>query len=68
MGSATLHLFLVYMLLLEDVTFASNVFGTCVLVIISSYVVFSKSVLNLILYQLFVNSIIILFQLQTLCM
>jgi hypothetical protein len=30
----TLYLFLVYMLLLEDVTYASNVFGTYVIVII----------------------------------
>jgi hypothetical protein len=34
MGSMTLYLFLIYMLLLEDVTYASNVFETYIIVII----------------------------------
>ena len=33
-GSVTLYLFLIYMLLLEDVAYASNVFGTYINVII----------------------------------
>jgi hypothetical protein len=42
MGLATLYSILIYMLLSQDVTYASNVFGTYVIVIISSYVVFSN--------------------------
>jgi len=34
-GSVTLYLFLMYMLLSEEVTYASNVFGTYINVIIS---------------------------------
>jgi hypothetical protein len=41
-GSATLYSILIHMLLPKDVTYASNVFGTYVIVIISSYVVFTN--------------------------
>ena len=58
----TLYLFLVYMLLLEDVTYASNVFETSVIVIISSYVVVSKIRFELDTILVIVNSIVILFR------
>ena len=38
----TLYSVLIYMLLLEDVAYASNVFGTYIIVIIESYVVFTN--------------------------
>ena len=47
MDSATLYLFLVYMLLLEDVTYASSVFETYIIVTILKYVVLAIIIVNL---------------------
>ena len=64
MGSVTLYLFLIYMLLAEDVTYASNVFGTYINVIIRKLCCFHKSVLKPKLVLLLVNPFVILFLLQ----
>ena len=58
MGSATLYLFLVYMLLLEDVTYASSVFETYVIVTILKLCCFSYHICKLGNILFFVNSII----------
>ena len=57
----TLYLFLVYMLLLEDVTYASSVFKTYVIIIILKLCCFSHRICKLGNIVLFVNSIVILF-------
>ena len=62
MGSVTLYLFLVYMLLLEDVTYDSSVFETYVIVIILKLCCFSHRICKLGNILLFVNSIVILFR------
>ena len=61
MGSVTLYSFLVYMPLLEDVTYASSVFETYVIVIILKLCCFSHRICKLGNILLFVNSIVILF-------
>ena len=57
-GSTTLYLFLIYMLLLEDVTYASSVFETYVIVIILKLCCFSHRICKLGNILLFVNSIV----------
>ena len=49
-GLVTLYLFLIYMLLSEDVTYVSSVFETYIIVIIESYVVFTNRFWNPNLY------------------
>ena len=64
MGSVTLYLFLIYMLLLEDVTYASNVFGTYINVIIWKLCCFPLTGFENQTVLLFVNPFAILFSLQ----
>ena len=63
MGSVTLYLFLIYLLLLEDVTYASSIFETYVIVIILKLCYFSHRICKLGNILLFVNSIATLFML-----
>ena len=64
MSSVTLYLFLIYMLLLEDITYASNVFGTYINIIILKAMLFSLIGFETQLVLLFVNPFVILFSLQ----
>ena len=64
MGSVTLYLFLIYMLFLEDVTYASNVFGTYINVIIWKLCSFPLIGFENQIVLLFVNPFVILFLLQ----
>ena len=68
MGSVTLYLFLVYMLLLEDVTYASSVFETYVIVTILKLCCFSYHICKLGNILLFVNSIVNIISAATPCM
>ena len=68
MGSATLYLFLVYMLLLEDVTYASSVFETYVIVTILKLCCFSYHIYKFGNILLFVNSIVNIIFAATPCM
>ena len=68
MGSTTLYLFLVYMLLLEDVNYASNVFETYVIVTILKLCCFSYHIYKLGNILLFVNSIVNIISATTPCM
>ena len=68
MGSTTLYLFLVYMLLLEDVTYASSVFEACVIVTILKLCCFSYHICKLGSILLFVNSIVNIISATTPCM
>ena len=61
MGSATLYSVLIYILLSEDVTYASNVFETYVIVTILKLCCFNYHICKLGNILLFVNSIVILF-------
>ena len=68
MGSVTLYLFLIYMLLLEDVTYASSVFETYAIVIILKLYCFSYHICKLGNILLFVNSVVNIISTATPCM
>ena len=68
MDLVTLYLFLVYLLLLEDVTYASSVFETYVIVIILKLRCFSHCICKLGNILLFVNSIVNIISAATPCM
>ena len=64
MGLVTLYLFLIYRLLSEDVTYASNVFGSYINVIIWKLCCFPLTGFENQTVLLFVNHFVILFPLQ----
>ena len=68
MGLATLYLFLVHMLLLEDVTYDSSVFESYVIVTILELSCFSYHICKLSNILLFVNSIVNIISIVTPCM
>ena len=68
MGSVTLYLFLIYMLLLGDVSYASSVFETYVIVTILKLCCFSYHICKLGKILLCVNSIVNIIFAATPCM
>jgi hypothetical protein len=68
MGSATLYLFLIHMLLLEDVNYASSIFETYVIITILKLCCFSYHICKLGNILLFVNSIVNIIFAATPCM
>ena len=64
MGSVTLYLLLIYILLSKDVTYASNVFGTYINIIIWKLCCFPLTGFENQTILLFVNQFVILFPLR----
>ena len=67
-GSATPYLFLIYMLLLEDATYASSVIETYVILIILKLCCFTHRIFKLDNILLFVNLIVNIISAATPCM